>query len=64
MEEADLEFRITPGDGEVPLLQHLLHSASSTGLLSDDVLPRRPDTSSPWPSPQNEHIQPIPTDMF
>lgn len=29
MEEADLEFRITPGDGEVPLLQHLLHSQAA-----------------------------------
>lgn len=58
MEEADLEFSITPGDGEVPLLQHLLHPASSVGLPSHHtVLPRRPDTPS-------QNIQPIPTDVL
>lgn len=58
MEEEDLEFRITPSDGEVPLLQHLLYPANSVGLPSHcTVLPCRPDTPAP------EHTQPIPTDM-
>lgn len=53
MEEVDVEFRIPAGDGEVPLLQHLLYPGSSMGTPSHHaVLPRRPDTPSPPPLPR------------
>jgi len=65
MEEADFGFRITLCDGEVPLPQHLLYSASSVGLSSHhSVLPRRPESTHLLPTTHSpEHTQPIPAEL-